>query len=318
MQSTTTTTVQVQASVSARLNRRKGKVKEYLFGYLLILPTFALTFLFTDIPLLRTMYDSFFQGSLLGGLKGYVGLHNYTASLQSGGAMSLFVTLKFTIGFVVLATLLGLIIGLLLNKPIKGISLFRTAFIVPLVVPIVATGFIWVTLFNPFFGIVDRILAAVGLPRVDWFNDPHAALVTVILFSTWQHFGQNVILFLAALKGLPKDLLEAAEIDGAGPFKRVKSIVLPMLVPSIALIVVLTTIAALQVFTQIYVLTGGGPVGSTTTAAFYIYSQAFTLYNTGTADALATILFIITIAITILQMRVLRRFGAEGHEASNA
>jgi len=293
--------------------RRVGKGKEYLLGYLLILPTFALTFLFTDIPLIRTMYDSFFHGSLLGGIKGYAGVQNYTGALQNGGAMSLLVTLKFTIGFVILATLLGLLVGLLLNNPIKGISVFRTAFIVPLVVPIVATGFIWVTLFNPFFGIVDRGLAAVGLPRVDWFNDPHAALVTVILFSTWQHFGQNVILFLAALKGLPKDLLEAAEIDGAGAFRKVRSIVLPLLVPSIALIVVLTTIAALQVFTQIYVLTSGGPVGSTTTAAFYIYNQAFTLYNTGTADALATILFLITIAITIVQMNVLKRFGSEGH-----
>lgn len=305
-------TKQAQLAVSTR-TRRSRKGKEYLFGYLLILPTFALTFLFTDIPLLRTVYDSLFQGSLLGGIKGFVGLQNYTTTLAGGGAMSLLVTLKFTIGMVVLSTLLGLAIGLLLNKPLKGISTFRTAFIVPLVVPIVATGFIWVTLFNPFFGIVDRILVAVGLPRVDWFNNPHAALVTVILFSTWQHFGQNVILFLAALKGLPKDLLEAAEIDGAGPFTRLKSIVLPLLVPSIALIVVLTTIAALQVFTQIYVLTDGGPVNSTTTAAFYIYSQAFTLFNTGTADALATILFIITIFITILQMKVLRRFGSEGY-----
>lgn len=307
------TAVTVQTATMPVRSRRTEKIKEAIFGYLLILPTFALTFLFTDIPLIRTMYDSFFRGSLLGGIQGFVGFKNYTSSLSGGGAMSLLVTLKFTIGFVILATLLGLLIGLLLNKPVKGISTFRTAFIVPLVVPIVATGFIWVTLFNPFFGIVDRILAAVGLPRVDWFNDPHAALVTVILFSTWQHFGQNVILFLAALKGLPKDLLEAAEIDGAGPFTRVKSIVLPLLVPSIALIVVLTTIAALQVFTQIYVLTGGGPVGSTTTAAFYIYSQAFTLYNTGTADALATILFLITIAITIFQMKVLKRFGSEGY-----
>lgn len=305
-------TKQAQLAVSTR-TRRTGKGKEYLFGYLLILPTFALTFLFTDIPLIRTVYDSLFEGSLLGGIKGFVGIQNYITTLKGGGAMSLLVTLKFTIGMVVLSTLLGLIIGLLLNKPLKGISNFRTAFIVPLVVPIVATGFIWATLFNPFFGIVDRILVAFGLPRVDWFNDPHAALVTVILFSTWQHFGQNVILFLAALKGLPKDLLEAAEIDGAGPFTKLKSIILPLLVPSIALIVVLTTIAALQVFTQIYVLTGGGPVNSTTTAAFYIYSQAFTLYNTGTADALATILFIITILITIVQMKVLRRFGSEGY-----
>jgi ABC-type sugar transport system permease subunit len=291
--------------------RRRGK--EYLLGYLLILPTFALTFLFTDIPLIRTMYDSFFQGSLLGGIKGYVGIHNYTTALRNGGAQSLLTTAKFSVGFVVLATLFGLLIGFLLNKPLKGITAFRTAFIVPLVVPIVATGFIWVTLFNPFFGIVDRFLGSLGLPRIDWFNDPHMALITVILFSTWQYFGHNVILFLAALKSLPKDLLEAAEIDGAGPVRRVMSIVLPLLVPSIALIIVLTTIASLQVFTQIYILTQGGPTGSTTTAAFYIYNQAFQLYNTGTADALATILFLITIAITVIQMRVLRRFGSEGY-----
>lgn len=292
--------------------RRRGKVGEFTPGYLLILPTLVLTFVFTDIPLIRTMYDSFFTGSLLGGVKGYTGFKNYSEALTGGGAQSLLITVKFSVGFVILATLLGMLIALLLNKPLSGITIFRTVFIVPLVVPIVATGFIWVTLFNPFFGIVDRVLSELGLPSLDWFNDPHLALITVILFSTWQYFGQNVILFLAALKGLSKDLLEAAEIDGAGPLKRVTSIVLPLMVPSITLIIVLTTIASLQVFTQIYILTQGGPVGATTTATFYIYDQAFSLYNTGTADALASILFLITIVITIGQMTVLRRFGSDG------
>lgn len=294
--------------------RNKLFRKEAGLAYLLILPTFGLTFLFTIYPLITLFFKSFYTGSLLGNEHHFIGLKNYVVALENGGLHSIWITARYTIGFVILTVVIGLLIALLLNKPLKGMGIFRTVFIIPFVVPIVATAFSWLSMFNPAFGIVDRILREVGIPNIQWFNDPRAAIYTVILFSSWQYLGQNIILFLAALKTVPKNLLDAASIDGASSIRRFFSVTLPLLVPAGTIVVVLSTIRGLQTFTEIYILTRGGPLHSTSTTVFYIYQQAFKFYNTGTADALATILFLIIFFITVFQMKVLRKLGAEGYE----
>lgn len=286
--------------------------REYGFGYLMILPAFGLTALFTLFPLVGTLYASFFTGQLLNPSSTFVGFQNFIQVMENGGFSALAVTFQYVLGFVALVTGLGLAVGLLLNAPVRGTTIFRTVFIVPLVIPVVATAIVWLTVFNQFFGIVDRMIQAIGGPDLNWFT-PQTALLSVILFSTWWYLGHNVILFLAALKGMPSDVSEAAKIDGASPWERFRFVVLPLLMPSLALIIVISTVTALQTFTQVYVLTRGGPVNATTTAAYFIYTQAFQLFNTGFASAMGSILFVITIGITLVQMKVLNRLGAGGH-----
>jgi multiple sugar transport system permease protein len=178
----------------------------------------------------------------------------------------------------------------------------------------VATAFIWFTFFQPNTGLLNRLLTAVGLPQVS-LSSPTTALIAVIAFGAWQFFGEVVLLYLAGLKALPEDLLEAASVDGAGAWGRLRYIRLPLLRRQTVLISIIATLMGLQTFTQIYVLTDGGPQGATQTALYYVYQQAFGLGaggSVGLADAMAVILFAISLVITIGQLTASsrRRGGA--------
>lgn len=201
----------------------------------------------------------------------------------------------------------GLATALLLNMNLPGIDRLRAPFIIPVVVPVVATALIWANLFAPQFGFINRILEAFGLPQADFTSSPTLALIMVLTFGVWQFFGENVILYLAALKSLPVDLLEAASVDGAGPWRRFRYVRWPLLRRATAVILVITTLTGLQTFTQIYVLTGGGPNGATSPIVYEIYNKAFVQFNTGQADALAAILFLISMVITIIVIATVGR-----------
>jgi multiple sugar transport system permease protein len=300
------------AGVRRRPNLLSYRRRRNAFAYAMILPTFGLTALFTIYPLLIVVFRSFYSGSLFSLSHTFTGLANYVTLIQQGGIASLGVTAEYTVGFVVAATVIGILGALLLNLPLRGTEVVRTTFIIPLVVPIVATAIVWTTLFNPYFGPVDALLAAVGLGRPDWLGSPNLALPTVILFSTWQYVGENVILFIAALRAIPVEVREQALVDGARGLKNFLRVTLPLITPSLIVVMVIGTIAAMQAFTQIYVITEGGPIDATTTSAFYVYQEAFTFFNTGAADAMAAIIFAITLLLTLLQTRVLARLGGGG------
>jgi ABC-type sugar transport system permease subunit len=244
-------------------------------------------------------YRSFFGGGVFATHLSYVGLQNYSNALSEGGSHALQVTAVFTIGFVVLTMASGLGVALLLAMKLPGLTRLRAPFLIPLVVPGVATALIWGNLFAPEFGFVNRMLNLVGLPEADFTSSPSLALLTVLTFGVWQFFGEDVILYLASLKALPLDVLEASSVDGAGAWRRFRYIRWPLLRRSTVLILVITTLTGLQTFTQIDVLTNGGPNGATTTALFYIYNQGFVQFNTGQADAMGVILFLISLVITV-------------------
>lgn len=230
----------------------------------------------------------------------------------NGGGHALVVTLIYTVGFVLLSMVAGLAIALLLDVRLPGLSSVRAVFIIPIVVPAVATAFIWFALFEPRTGLVNRLLLDVGLPQTGLSN-PTMALIGVILFGAWQFFGEVVILYLAALKGLPGDVLEAATVDGAGAWSRLRFIRLPLLGRQTALIAIIATLQGLQAFTQIYVLTNGGPNNATTTVLYYIYQEGFGLSSgsPGQADAMAVVLFAISILVTLTQLTVVGRTARE-------
>jgi ABC-type sugar transport system permease subunit len=288
----------------------RGAVRQpRLLPYLFIAPAVGLTVLFSVVPLAIAIHRSFYGGgtNIFATKLNFVGLQNYSDALANGGTQALEVTAIYTVGFIVLAMGFGLATALLLNMKLPGIDRLRAPFIIPLVVPVVATALIWANLFAPQFGFINRILEAFGLHQANFTSSPSLALIMVLSFGVWQFFGENVILYLAALKSLPVDLLEAASVDGAGPWRRFRFIRWPLLRRATAVIFVITALTGLQVFTQIYVLTGGGPNGATTPIVYAIYNKGFQEFNTGQADALAGILFLLSLVITIVAVTTIGR-----------
>lgn len=268
----------------------------------------GLTVLFSVVPLVMVVQRSLYRGNIFGTNLSFAGLANYRNVFSTGGGHALAVTAVFTVGFIAVCMLSGLCIALLLDVKLPGLKQVRALFIIPLVVPAVATAFIWFTLFQPDTGLFNRILTALGLPQVT-LSSPTVALVAVIGFGAWQFFGEVVLLYLAALKALPQDILEAAAVDGAGAWQRLRRVRLPLLRRQTALILVIATLTGLQTFTQIYVLTDGGPQGATQTALYYVYQEAFGLGaggSVGLADAMAVILFGISITVTVSQLALAR------------
>jgi len=283
---------------------RQKRARQRATGYTFVLPAVGLTVLFSIYPLIMVVQRSLQRGTFFGTNLTFAGLGNYRAVFATGGGHALVVTAVFTVGFVAACMVAGLAVALILDVRLPGLRQVRAFFIIPIVVPPVATAFIWFTFFQPNTGLLNRLLVAVGLPQVS-LSTPTTALIAVIAFGAWQFFGEVVLLYLAGLKSLPEDLLEAASVDGAGAWGRLRYIRLPLLRRQTVLISIIATLTGLQTFTQIYVLTDGGPQGATQTALYYVYQQAFGLGaggSVGLADAMAVILFAISLVITIGQL----------------
>jgi ABC-type sugar transport system permease subunit len=298
-----TRAIRSQARKGPRPSRPVGQ-KGWKIGYAFIAPGLVLTVIFSIIPLVMVFKRSLYTGNVFGTNLRFGGFVNYRGVFDSGGGHALAVTAAFTVGFVVVSMALGLGIALLLDVRLRGTGWTRALFIIPIVVPSVATAFIWYTFFQPNTGLFNRILTPLGLPQVS-LSTPRVALAAVISFGAWQFFGEAVILFLAGLKSLPGELLEAATVDGAGALARLRFIRWPLLRRSTALITVVATLTGLQTFTQIYILTQGGPQGATQTVLYYVFQEGFGLGasgSTGEADAMAVILFAISIVVAIGQL----------------
>jgi len=242
----------------------------------------------------------------------FVGLHNYGELLQR----PLFWTaLGNTFYFVVVGVPLsiGASLGtaLLLNSPLARMKAFhRTVLFAPVVTTVVAVAVIWRYLFNTRYGLVNHALAVLGLNPVDWLGDPHWAMPTIIAFAVWKNFGYNMIILLAGLQAVPPELYEAARIDGASRWRQFRHITLPMLRPTMVLVMVLTVAGYFQLFAEPYVMTEGGPLQSTTSVLYLMYDDGFKWWNFGVASAVAFALFGIILAVTMLLLRLTRRGAA--------
>lgn len=290
------------------------RARHWSTAYTFVLPVLALTVLFSIVPLVLVIQRSLYRGNVFGTNLSFAGLANYVDVFRTGGGHALVVTAVYTAGFVVVCMLLGFGIALLLDVRLPGLKQVRAFFVIPLVVPSVATAFIWFTFFQPGTGLFNRALNSAGLPQVSLSN-PTDAVIAVIAFGAWQYFGEVVLIYLAALKSLPREVLEAASVDGAGAWQRLRRIRFPLLRDQTALIMVIATLYGLQTFTQIYILTDGGPQGATQTALYYVYQQGFGLGaggSTGLADAMSVILFLISLAVTIIQITLVSRAARTG------
>ena len=234
-----------------------------------------------------------------------VGLKNYVDLLHNPLFWKALVnTLYFTIVGGPLTVIVSLGIALLVNaKTARWKSLYRTVYFAPVVTTIVAVAIVWKYLYHPRYGLLNRGLAIFGVAPIDWLGDPHWAMPAIILLGVWKNFGYNMIIFVAALQGIPEELYEAARIDGASALQQFRHITLPLLGPTFVFVGIITAIGYLQLFPEPYVMTRGGPVYSTLSIVMLMYEQGFRWWNMGFAASVAFVLFIVIAIATLLQLR---------------
>jgi len=279
-----------------------------LIGWLFIAPQVLGFAAFVLWPLISVFWNSFYRTNLLSGISTFAGVGNYQQLVTDPVSPTVArVTFFFCIGLVVLNLGLAMLLAVLLNQRLRGAAVFRTVFFSPVVVSLVAWTIVWNFLLQDNGGI-NSLLHVVGVDGPNWLRGDTTALVSVIVVQVIKNVGLNMVLFLAALRGVPRPLLEAAEIDGAGPWRRFRSIVFPMISPTTLLAAIVTVSGSLQVFAQIQILTGGGPADSTNVLVYYFYQQAFQNHDFGYGSALAVVLFLIILALTLAQWRLRRRW----------
>lgn len=239
----------------------------------------------------------------------FAGLDNYIDLLQTPMFWkALGNTAYFVVLGVPLSIALSLGAALLLNAPAARFkALFRTALFAPVVTTLVAVAVIWRYLFHTRYGLVNWGLGHLGINPVDWLGDPHWAMPTIILFAVWKNFGYNMVIFLAGLQAIPKDLYEAARIDGASRWQQLLHITLPMLGPVLLVVGVITVSGYFQLFAEPYVMTRGDPLQSTVSVLYFMFEEGFKWWNLGRASAVAFLLFLIILAVTTLMLRFGKR-----------
>lgn len=272
---------------------RKNRV-----GYAFISPWLIGFFCFTFWPFLDSFYLSFTQYDIVT-RPHWIGIKNYFILLGHDDLFwkSLWITLKYAAAAVPLQIVIGITLASLLNLSVRGIGFFRTAIYLPSVVPTVANAAIFIWILNPEIGLINRLLGLVGISGPAWLANPAWALDSLVLMSLWG-IGNSMIIYLAGLKDVPLHLHEAAALDGANSAKRFLKFTLPMLSPVIFFNLVMGIISAFQYFTEAYVMTQGGPDGSTTFYSLYLWQRAWQYLDMGYACAMAWILFLVVIVIT--------------------
>jgi len=241
----------------------------------------------------------------------FVALNNYWDLLHQHKFWSaLGHTFYFVLVGVPLSIMVSLGAALLLNSPlVRFKTVFRTALFAPVVTTVVAVAVVWRYIFNTKYGLLNYVLGEVGIHPVDWLGDPHWAMPSIIVFAVWKNFGYNMIIFLAGLQAIPKDLYEAARIDGASALQQFRHITLPMLGPTLLMVGILTVSGYFQLFAEPYVMTEGGPLQSTTSVLYLMYNEGFKWWNFGAASAVAFLLFVIMFVVTAVMLRLGRRGG---------
>lgn len=273
--------------------------REALDCYIFMSPVIIGLIVFMIGPMIASLYFSFTKYDILGAPK-WIGLANYNGLFHDHLFwQSLKVSCIYAVTSVPLNLIFGLFLAILLNRKIKGIFVFRTIYYLPAVISGVAVSLLWMRIFNPNFGLLNWFLGLFGINGPQWLYSEHWALPAIILMSLWG-VGGGMLINLAGLQSIPNDLYEASEIDGANKIKQFFHITIPMLSPIIFFNLVMGMISALQIFTEGYVMTGGGPNNSTLFSVLYLYRNAFKYLDMGYASALAWVLFIIIMLLTLL------------------
>jgi multiple sugar transport system permease protein len=278
-------------------------------AYLFLAPTLILFGIFTVAAVIYAFYLSFHEWNILEPAKPFVGLDNYQRLVgdeRFGGAIVN--TLYYTAASVPLTMGIGLLIALLLNNQIRARGFFRTLFYLPVVTPLVIAAIIWKWVYNGDFGLLNYYLIQLGIidEPLLWLADPNLAMPAVIITSVWKSVGFSMVVYLAGLQSIPEDFYDAAKVDGAVGWQRLKDITIPLLSSTTLFLAVVSVLGAFQVFTEVFIMTNGGPLGRTTTIVFHIYQTAFKFFDMGYASAMAFGMFAMMFVFTLVQLRVMR------------
>ncbi len=292
------------ASVAGSRRHRRFWQAEWFLFLLFVAPNVVIFALFTYWPMIQNGYLSTVRWDMVSPAKIGVGLANYEYLLTNAGFRTVFInTIVFTVASVGLSLVLGLAAALLLNQPLRWRNGARAVLFAPTLLSGAAISIVWVYMFDPRYGLVAQILGWFNLGSPNWLIDPNWSMPAVIIVYIWKNLGFTAVIYLAGLQAIPRDLYEAAKIDGAGPLWRFRSVTLPMLSPISFFLIVTSILNTFQAFDIIRVMTQGGPVNSTNTLIYYVYEQGFVAFNAGRAAAAAMVLFALMFGVTWLQLR---------------
>jgi multiple sugar transport system permease protein len=280
------------------------KRSDYFWAYLMIAPTMLGLFIFYLWPIVQNFYFSFTEWGAFGQYE-WTGLDNYKRLLEDAILVQAFKnTIMYIIFTVPIGIFLSIIVAVLLNQNIKGKSIYRTLFFLPVITMPAAIAMVWKWLYNADYGMLNYLLSLVGIKGPQWVSDPNIALYSIIAVAIWSGIGYNMVIFLSGLQGIPKMYYEAAEIDGAGPVTVFFKITLPLLSPVIFFVTIMSLIGAFQVFDLIFMMIGKSSTAleSTQSIVYLFYQHAFVLNDKGYAAAIAVLLLAVILIITAIQM----------------
>lgn len=283
------------------------KYRKNYTPYVFLIPAGVILVLFFFIPFFETFMLSFqsYKNDIYNphwvGLQNYVELFNTPVFWKT-----LLNTFIYLVGAVPALVVFPLIIAVVINRKIAGVNIFRTTLYIPVVVSIVVAGIAWKWIYAG-NGILTYILGFLGINKIGWLTDPDYALFSVIFVTIWKGLGYYMVIYLAYLTNVPKDQLEAAEIDGANTIQKHLAVTLPYMMPAVTFVAVMSSISAMKVFVEIYVMTQGGPLNSSKTIVYYIYQRAFENLDLGYASTAGVVLLAITLAVSIINIKFLEQ-----------
>lgn len=276
---------------------------ERFAGWVFILPALVGTLIFIIIPVICSFGLSFAKWDLLNPIQ-FVGLANYREIFSEALFYKILLnTIVFALATSVLGVIIPLVLACILNSKVRGSEFYKTAYFLPFITPMIVIGVVWEWIFDPNIGLLNHVLHL----HINWLYDTHFAMPALIIISVWKLIGYNMVIFLSSLAGISQSMFEAAKIDGANELQTFKNVTVPLLSPTIFFVVIITAISSFQVFDLIYLMTQGGPLNSTNVLVYAIYQNAFEYFNVGKASAIAYVLFVIILVLTLVQWNLRKK-----------
>lgn len=290
------------------MKKSKTWSSEARWGYLMVSPYILGMVVFVIGPVIAAVFISFTQYSILAPPK-WIGLDNYKELMSDDTYWQAFRnTLYFTVLFVPTLTIVSLLLASALKQTIRGISWIRTSFFIPVVSSWVAVSLLWYWIYNPKFGLLNYILRSVGLPALGWLSDEKLVIPCLALVAVWKGAGYMMVILLAGLKGIPEQLYEAAVIDSASKWQQFRHITIPLLSPTLFLVIIIAMLWSVNAFDQVYVMTQGGPNKASMVLGLYLYNEAFVFYRMGYASVIAWSMFAILLVISGIQFATQKKW----------
>lgn len=272
-------------------------------AWIFVFPALLGMLIFIIIPISFSFGLSFAKWDLLNPIQ-FVGLDNYKEIFTEPlFGKILLNTVVFALATSFFGVIIPLILAAIMNSKIRGTDFFKTAYFLPFITPMIVIGIVWEWIFDPNIGLLNKVLQV----HINWLYDPHWAMPALILVSVWKLIGYNMIIFLSGFSGISNSMFEAAKIDGANPVETFFYVTIPLLSPTIFFVVIITAVSSFQVFDLIYLMTQGGPLDSTNVLVYAIYKNAFEYFNAGKASAIAYVLFVIILVLTLLQWNMRKK-----------